>query len=299
MGRIIVTGAHGFTGHYLVQRLLASDHEVYGFVRGQHQSSQRCAYPLYDIDLLDADGLADAVKEIRPQAVIHLAAIAFVAHGDVENMYHTNVIGTRNLLEALLNVAGSLQNLILTSSANVYGNQNSGALDECAPLRPTNDYAITKVTMEFIARIYSTRLPITIVRPFNYTGVGQDDRFIIPKIVGHFRRRERVIELGDISVERDFSDVRDVVDRYVRLLECSPDPGAVFNVCSGKSISLRDVISLASRLSGHDLEVRTNPTFLRHGEVRTLYGSDSRLKSQIGEVSRLPFEKTLRWMLEQ
>lgn len=298
MGRIIVTGAHGFTGRYLVQRLLAAGQEVHGFVRATQLETQQCPYPVYDIDLLDADGLAAAVKEIRPQAVVHLAAIAFVAHDDVENMYRTNIVGTRNLLQALLNASDELNTVLLASSANVYGNQNSGALDENSPFMPANDYAVSKVTMELMAQLYTERLPITIVRPFNYTGIGQSHQFIIPKIVDHFRRREPAIELGDISVERDFSDVRDVVDRYARLLECNSGHGTVFNVCSGQSISLREVISLASRLSGHDLEVRTNPAFLRIGEVRALYGSDRKLQNQIGEVSRLSFEETLRWMLE-
>jgi len=299
MGRIIVTGAHGFTGRYLVQHLLDAGKEVHAFIRRLHVEADRYPYPLYDIDLLDADGLANAIRNIRPQAVVHLAAIAFVAHGDVESIYRTNIVGTRNLLQALLNVGDDLQAVMLASSANVYGNQTPGALDEASPLLPTNDYAVSKLTMEFVAQLYSDRLPVTIVRPFNYTGVGQSTHFVIPKIVEHFRRREPALELGDISVERDFSDVRDVVDRYARILDSNPAQGAVFNVCSGRSISLSEVIRLASKLSGHDLEVRTNPAFLRHGEVRALYGSDSKLQNQIGDVSRVPFEETLRWMLDR
>ena len=141
-------------------------------------------------------------------------------------------------------------------------------------------------------------MPIVITRPFNYTGVGQAESFLLPKIVDHFRRGAEVIELGNVDVWRDFSDVRAVAQAYRRLLEACP-AGSTVNVCSGKSYSLREVIATAERISGRSIEVLSNPAFVRANEVKTLCGDASKLRAIIGDWASPPLEVTLRWMLEQ
>jgi nucleoside-diphosphate-sugar epimerase len=187
--------------------------------------------------------------------------------------------------------------VLFASSANVYGNQE-GILSEDNPLQPANDYGISKAAMEFVAKLYLDRLPIIIARPFNYTGVGQTTDFVLPKIVHHARTRSPVIELGNIDVERDFSDVRAVADAYVRLLDCPAAIGGTFNVCSGRHHSLREVIALVEEISNQPMKVEVNPAFVRRNEVQRLYGDNSRLSQTIGALNMPPLSETLQWMLE-
>jgi nucleoside-diphosphate-sugar epimerase len=150
--------------------------------------------------------------------------------------------------------------------------------------------------MEYMARLWMDKLPITITRPFNYTGLGQGENFLLPKIVSHFKRRADRLELGNLDVERDFSDVRTVVEAYVRLLEYAP-AGQTFNVCSGKAHSLRDVLAMVAQLSGHQLEVQVNPAFVRANEVKRLTGNAAKLQTCVGVLPAIPLHDTLAWML--
>lgn len=290
--RVLVTGSEGFTGHYLVAELKAAGHEVIGL--GSHASS---APGYIQSDLTDAGTLKAALADAQPDVVVHLAALAFVGHGDPNGFYQVNLMGTRNLLEAVAASGKTPESVLLASSANVYGNQAEGVLDERTPPAPANDYAVSKVAMEYMAKTWLPNLPITLVRPFNYTGVGQADNFLLPKIVSHFKRKASVIELGNLDVWRDFSDVRAVVQAYRKLIEKQP-VGETFNVASGKTYSLREVLALCTELSGHELEVQVNPAFVRANEVKTLCGDAGKLRECIGEWDTPELKDTLRWMLE-
>lgn len=300
--RVLLTGAHGFTGAHLVPQLQAAGWEVWAVDRIQHGANsvvppERCV----QADLLDDVALQAAVQRVAPQAVIHLAAIAFVGHGSADDFYRVNLVGTRHLLQALAQLPVKPQCVLLASSANIYGNNQEGALPETAPAHPANDYAVSKLAMEHMARLWTPQLPVVMVRPFNYTGLGQSPQFLIPKIVEHARRRAPVIELGNLDVDRDFSDVRDVAAAYVRLLgHASHDPLAarVFNVGSGRTYSLREVLAQVQAISGHTMDVRVNPAFVRANEVRTLRADTSALEAAIGEWRQHRLEDTLHWMLE-
>lgn len=297
MKRILITGAQGFTGLHLLDRLSCEGHELHGLVHHPAPALHAALHQEHVADLRDLSALERVVAKVEPDQVIHLAAISFVAHGDAGELYSSNILGTRNLLEALANTPSRPDVVLLASSANIYGNQREGVLDETMPPEPANDYGITKLTCEMLGRLYADRLPIITVRPFNYTGRGQSEQFIIPKIIAHAKARKPIIELGNIDVARDFSDVRTVVDSYARLLTATDAIGGVFNVCSGEAHSLREVIDLVSRISGHTMEIRINPAFFRSHEVRTLCGSRKRLESMIGAVSVPSLEQTISWML--
>lgn len=284
----LVTGHAGFTGRYVATALAAAGYRVEGLVDPDTGET---------VDLLDRDRIRSAVSALNPDVVIHLAAISFVAHGDVDAMYRVNVVGTRNLLEALAAQASPPRIVVLASSANVYGNATPGAISERAVPTPANDYAVSKLAMEHMARLWQERLPIVVTRPFNYTGRSQGEHFLIPKIVSHFRRRARTIELGNIDVSRDFSDVRTVAEVYRRLVELGP-AGEIANICSGIGHSLSDVILMMQEISGHEIEVRVNPAFVRSGEIKTLVGDKTHLEQLVGRMSGVPFVDTLRWMYE-
>lgn len=294
--RLLLTGSSGFTGRYVRAELERAGWHVTGLGHAAH--ARETSPDERAVDLLDREAVARTVAEVRPDAVIHLAAIAFVAHGDVDAIYRCNVVGTRHLLEALAALPRTPRAVILASSANVYGNATVEPIDEDTPPAPANDYAVSKLAMEYMARLWCERLPLVLVRPFNYTGVGQSPQFLIPKIVDHFRRRAAAIELGNLEVWREFQDVRAVAECYRRLLEAAPPSGSVFNLCIGQAWSLREVLTMMETIAGYRIEVRVNPAYVRDNEVRRLVGSAARLAAAIGPLPAIPLADTLRWMYE-
>ena len=281
--RILVTGLNGFTGQHVGLTLKNRGHQVFGLTS----------------DLTDAQAVISEVSELKVEAVVHLAAIAFVGHGNINDIYNINLQGTRNLLEALPKNSEGIKHIVLASSANIYGNSSEGSLGELSPANPANDYAVSKYAMELMAKLWCDRLPITIVRPFNYTGVGQADNFLIPKIVKHFKANEPVIELGNLDVWREFNDVRFVADCYVKIIKQQNfTSGRVINICTGKTYSLREVVGICEKNTGHKVELCVNPLFVRENEVRVLKGDNKLLESVIGRSVQYDLEQTLKWMLD-
>ncbi|HVX03778.1 MAG TPA: NAD-dependent epimerase/dehydratase family protein [Rhodanobacteraceae bacterium] len=289
--RALLTGCHGFTGRYVAAALQAAGYEVIGLAHDGDPPREG----VLRANLLDRDAVTRAVAEARADAVVHLAAISFVAHGDADEIYRTNIAGTRNLLEALAACDHKPASVVLASSANIYGNAKVEPITETTPPAPANDYAVSKLAMEYMARLWMDRLPITVVRPFNYTGVGQGKQFLIPKIVAHFQRGDRIIELGNTDVARDFSDVRDVARAYAAIVTKAP-AGETINICSGTAHSLGDVLDMMAKIAGYAIEVRVNPAFVRGNEVKRLVGSNARLQAVAGFAPAIPLVETLRWM---
>lgn len=272
---------------------MRAGHEVCGIV---HKEEANFPWQVTACDLLDLDALTQTLADQKPDAVAHLAAISFVQHGDARTIYQTNVVGTRNLLEAIGRAGCNPHAVLLASSANVYGNTDCGVVDEQVAPSPINDYAISKLAMEWVARMWEGRLPITIVRPFNYTGAGQAKHFLLPKIVSHFQEKASRIELGNLHVVRDFSDVRTVVSVYRRLLD-GHSAGKTLNVCSGIGYSLQDILAMMLDLTGHNIDVAVNPNFVRPNEVHKLVGSRQALEMALGPIQPVPLRDTLAWML--
>lgn len=277
--RILLTGANGFTGKHFTALAISNGHEV---------------IPLKS-NLNDVASLNQEVLSVAPTAVVHLAAITFVAHYDVDEIYRVNVVGTRNLLRCLVNLDSAPTAVLLASSANIYGNSLKEMIDESTTPSPANDYAVSKLAMEYMAKLWMDRLPIFITRPFNYSGVGQSPQFLLPKIVNHFQRGERIIELGNVDVERDFSDVRFVSKAYLALLEKCP-VGETINICSGTANSLKDVLVTMNNIAGYEIEVQVNPSFVRANDVKKLFGSNNKLKSYVPELVDISLWETLSWM---
>lgn len=280
MSKLLLTGASGFTGQHFTKAAQQAGYEV---------------LPL-SADLTDAKAVAAETAAAAPDFVVHLAAISAVTHTDEEALYRVNLFGTLNLLEALVTLHHPPKRILLASSANVYGNADKSPIDESSCPAPVSHYAMSKLAMEFMSARFADRLSLLIVRPFNYTGVGHDVRFVIPKLVEHFVRRAETIELGNLDVEREFNDVRTVCEAYLRLLQLG-QPGQTYNVCSGQPVSLKSVIDALRRNTGHDLQVNVNPDFIRANEVYRLCGNPSKLEACIGQLQHPPLEDTLRWML--
>lgn len=294
--RVLVTGVNGFTGSYLVKSLNYHGFEVHGF--GRRESSFDTPLISHLGDLLDSVRVCEIVHRVKPEYVVHLAGVSFVAHGDAESIYRANLIGTRHLLEALCSLPSAPNCVLLASSANIYGNSTEGVMLEGTPPDPANDYAVSKLGMEYLSRLYVDRLPIVITRPFNYTGVGQSSSFLLPKIVHHAVARMDTIELGNLEVARDFSDVRMIAEAYARLLREPNAIGSCFNVCTGRAYTLREVLEIVEGLSGHRMEVKVSRNLVRSNEVRVLLGSNLRLKSVVGSLPEYDLKNTLKWMIE-
>jgi nucleoside-diphosphate-sugar epimerase len=285
-GRVLLTGATGFTGRHLRPALEGVGHTV---IDAENTGAT--------FDLTRPETVAEVVRATRPDYVIHLAALSFVGHGDAAGFYAVNTVGTTHLLEALLAAPQPVRRVVVASSANIYGNAEVEPITEDTPPAPVNHYAASKLAMEHLVRTYAARLPLVMTRPFNYTGAGQAESFLVPKLVAHFARRAPAIELGNIDVVRDFSDVRAVAQAYVRLLGAEV-PGGVVNLCSGTGRSLRWILEQLTELSGHALEIKVNPAFVRTAEVHRLVGSPARMRAALGELPHQDFRATLAWMLE-
>jgi GDP-6-deoxy-D-talose 4-dehydrogenase len=291
--RVLVTGACGFTGTYLCPALERHGYEVHRVVHGSER-----AIDAADCDLTDPVAVRSLVNAIKPNVVFHLAAISFIGHGNVNAFYAVNVVGTSNLLEAVSELGDQVTKVVLASSANVYGQSPDSPVHEDVCPRPVNHYACSKLAMEHIAATWFDRMPVIIARPFNYTGPGQSESFVIPKIVAHFARREPVLELGNVDVSRDFGDVRDVVDAYIALLH-SDAVSTIINICTGASVSLRAVIDHLVQLAGHTPEIRVDPALVRANDITTLFGNPDRLNSIIGERNLRPISRTLADMFSE
>ena len=291
--RALITGIHGFTGRYMAQVLADAGYRVFGTVLSANDSGG----DLVAVDLADLDAVVRMVEAVQPDVVVHLAAIAFVAHADVEAIYRVNIVGTRNLLTALASLAKKPSAVLLASSANIYGNTDVEPITEDVMPAPANDYAVSKLAMEYMARLWMDRLPVMLVRPFNYTGLGQHENFLLPKIVSHFRRGARDIELGNLNVARDFSDVRMVTDSYGKLVALGDAAaGHTVNICSGVAYTLQQVLDLMADIAGYRINVHVNPAFVRGNEVARLVGSNAKLQAHTGPLALRPLEETLRWM---
>lgn len=276
--KILITGLTGFTGLYLKQELEQHGHQVVGLAA----------------DLTNWGAVEAEVCELQPDAVIHLAAISFVPAGESLDVYAVNTLGAQGLLEAFTRLACPPKKIILASSANVYG-MREGIVDETMCPQPINHYGCSKLAMEHIAATYHEKLPIIISRPFNYTGIGQPDNFLIPKIVKHFVEKRPVIELGNIDVERDFSDVRWIAGGYRALLE-SGVPGECYNLCSGQVWSIETILRTLERITGHHLEVKVNPAFVRSNDIKHQGGNAEKLLALRTMPKAPDFSQTLQWM---
>ena len=293
---LLITGAAGFTGRHLVAA--ANQKGCRCIAMAQHKGQKvPGAHDTLIADLLDPESLEKAIVTAKPDYVVHLAAISFVAHGSAAEIYQVNQLGTLNLLDAIRKSAPEITKVMIASSANIYGNTTKLPITESVPPAPVNHYGMSKVTMEMATQLY-TDLPIVVTRPFNYTGCGQNPNFLIPKIVTAFKAGKKEIELGNLDVSRDFSDVRDVVAGYLRLLE-TENTALTYNICSGTATSLLSVVETLNDLAGYKIQVCVNPDFVRDNEIKMLYGSPALLEGAVGTYRKYTLTDTLAWMFTE
>lgn len=285
--RVFITGINGFTGFHLENELRSVGFQVYGscFSKPLYEHHFQC-------NILDKAQLSEALLRVRPHYVVHLAAISFVHSKNVVGIYETNILGTLNLLDALDDLKLNVTKILVASSAAVYGNIGSELSEEMTP-KPVNHYGNSKLAMEHLVANYFDRFNILIPRPFNYTGIGQEDHFLIPKIVKHFREKSETISLGNLHTFREYNNVRFLTEIYRDLL-LSDCASTVVNVASGITYSIHDILNLMEKISGHSVKIVVNPEFVRKNEINELKGSTKKLRAILHrDLNSVPIEETL------
>jgi nucleoside-diphosphate-sugar epimerase len=287
--KLLIFGIDSFSGRYIKEHLC--EYDIYGT---SHTSSSD---KVYKCDITSLDDIEFVLSSVKPDYILHLAAISFVAHGSSEEFYRVNTIGTLNILNTLIKLNQNPKKIILASSATVYGDQGKEILDESMCPTPANHYGASKYAMESMAKAFFDRLNIIITRPFNYTGKNQELHFLIPKIVSHYKDGKKEIELGNIDVSREFNDIEYVAEVYKRLL-ISDKKSIIVNIASSRAIKLSSIIDMMNEIAGYDIKININQKFVRKDDIKILIGSNKKLTSLIGDVKQKEFKELLGEMFE-
>jgi GDP-4-dehydro-6-deoxy-D-mannose reductase len=295
---ILLIGASGFAGGHFREIATAAGLEV--------ASAARHDQPLR-VDLLEPDTIAAAIREAEPDAVVNLAGSASVAasFSDPAGAFAVNALGTVHLLDVVAAERPDAY-VLCVSSGEVYGPPEPGELPfrEDREPRPLSPYGASKAAMEVVCdqRARCDGMRIGIVRAFNHTGPGQSDSFAASSFARQVAEAERdgreraVLSAGNLNVERDFSDVRDVAAAYVAL--CEPGVSGTFNACSGRAVAVRELVDRIADASPLEVVVETDPERVREGEAPTAFGSYEKLRAETGWGPRIPLERTARDLLE-
>jgi GDP-4-dehydro-6-deoxy-D-mannose reductase len=307
--RVLITGADGFVGRRLAAFLAD---EVGASVLGIDMAParregpwDRCDFEICNI--LERESVFSNVKRFRPDYVFHLAAQSSVGLSwkDPELTYRIALSGQSNLLDALRENAPEAV-VHIACSAEEYGRVRDEDIPirEDQPLRPASPYALSKVMQEyhsvFCHHAYGTKVIVT--RAFNMTGPGQSPVFVVSDFAKQIAEaeaglREPVIKVGNLEARRDFSDVRDLVEVYWSLLQKGV-PGEVYNVCSGRDHSIREILDILLCLSKADIKVETDPSRMREVDIPVLRGDNGKLKKLLDWVPGISMEKTLQDVLD-
>jgi len=312
--RVLITGGEGFAGSHLLDLLLGeSTPPKVSCLVHPDSDLENLAHATDRIDVIRTDirdrkAVSDAVARSRPDAVYHLAGIAFVpsASSNPAAVYEVNLLGTLNLLEALRENA-PYSSTLLVSSAEVYGVLEPGSdpLTEDDPLRPVNHYGVSKASMELCALPYTRgegALHLVLVRPFNHIGPRQSPQFVVSSFCRQIAKIEAgledpVLRVGNLEARRDFTDVRDVVRGYRILLEKGACTGA-YNLSSGRAPSVREVVERIIALAGVDVDLQVESGRLRSTDNPLALGSSAKARKETGWEPKIPLDTSLADTLE-
>jgi GDP-4-dehydro-6-deoxy-D-mannose reductase len=279
-GPVLVTGAGGFVGHYLRDTLGDS-------------------FVPFEGDVLDTAALGAAVREARPSGVVHLAAESSVAGSweDAARVWTVNVVGTVNVLEAVQREQPGAR-VLFPSTGEVYGRAERVPASEDEPVAPLSPYAASKAAAELACAqaVRGSGIDVVVARAFNHEGPGRDERFAVGSWTRQIVRLEAegggTLLVGDLSAERDLTDVRDVCGAYVLLLD--PDvPAGIYNVASGRAVAMRRVLELLVEKSKVPIKVQQEEARLRRADIPRLSGDPTRLRAATGWAPTIPLEDTL------
>jgi GDP-4-dehydro-6-deoxy-D-mannose reductase len=297
--RVLITGATGFVGIYLVSHLSEAypGWQVIGTTRHDAQANSR--YIL--CDLRDAGAVAALIERTKPEMIVHLAGQSNVplSLADPETTLVNNILGTLHLLDAC-RVHAPHARLLIVSSSEVYGPTPPEAqpLREERPLHPINPYAVSKAAQEMLALQYahSYDLDVVVARPFNHIGPGQTDRFVVSafarQVVEVERGERQAIAVGNLDAARDFTDVRDVVRAYALLLERG-ERGGIYNIGQGTAVVVGDLLDMLCHLAPVAITIERDPARLRPSEAPVMMADTTRLRQATGWQPEIPLARSL------
>ena len=299
--RALITGVNGFVGKYLVQELQEKGYSVSGIGMGQFNFP---GVSYKNANIMDRMALGQAMEELNPDIVFHLAGLASVSHSwrDPKSSFEVNVIGTINLLESLK--GREVQSIVYVGSSELYGpgRRLGEKFSELTPPNPQNPYATSKYAAERIAlqlgQVY--KLPVIITRPFNHIGVGQNEGFVVPDFARQIieaSKRDESIRVGRLDVYRDFTDVRDIVCAY-RMLAEKGQAGETYNICSGVGRKISDILDLMRTEYGN-LDVELDESKMRPVENIYSVGNNDKIRAAIGWEPFYIIEDSLRAVLDE
>jgi GDP-4-dehydro-6-deoxy-D-mannose reductase len=308
----LITGITGFAGSHMAELLLNQGHEVFGIVRWRSRSENinhlQNKVHLLEADLLDLKSLQDVMLSVRPDYIFHLAAQSFVPASWTSPAVtmETNAVGSCNLFEAIR--TAQINPLIqVACSSEEYGLvlENEVPIKETNPLRPLSPYAVSKVALDYLGYQYfrSYGLKIVRTRGFNHEGPRRGEVFVTSTFAKQIamiekRLQEPVIWTGDLSTQRDFTDVRDMVRGYLLALQ-KGEPGEVYNLASGKAWVIKDMLDYLISLSTvKNIEVKQDPKRMRPSDVPILLGDNSKFVSKTGWKPQIDFRQTLKDTLD-
>ena len=273
--KILITGASGFIGKYVLKKIKDNDLDFLAIdtqkVLDVSSENQRV------ISLLDKENLGEVIKWYKPNVIVHLAAIALVTHKNTGEIYNVNVQGTENLLESAQNYCDKNIRVILASTAGVYGNQNVDKYEEGLSYNPANHYSYSKMITEYISKQYKEDLDIVTIRPFNIIGVGQSEKFLVPKLVEHFADKKEKLSVGNISSFRDYVDVEYCAEVIMELISRKKLDFDILNICSGIPTNGEMIIQLLQEITDFKPEIEISSDFVRKNEVWRMIGDTTRL----------------------
>jgi GDP-4-dehydro-6-deoxy-D-mannose reductase len=302
--RILITGATGFAGSHLVDRLLAAGHELFAL---HHQQTTHQALPHHERlqgiegDLLDQALLETAVSTARPDIIYHLAGQAYPARSweIPAQTIAVNTGGTANLLQAA--VKWGRPRVVVVTSAEVYGEINADDLPvtEETPAQPRHPYGISKLAAGQLVSLYWQRyqLPVVEARPFNHIGPRQALGFVVPDFASQLaaiklKQQPPTLSVGNLEAQRDFTDVRDVVRAYMLLAE-KGQPGWPYLICSGQPVSIHYLLITLADLAAVEINISYDPVRMRPSDIPCLYGSYARLQQDTGWQPQIHLRQSL------
>jgi GDP-4-dehydro-6-deoxy-D-mannose reductase len=300
---VLVTGAGGFAGSYLLE-LLESSREVVGWSRSAPPGALNALAEWERVDLLDRRRVRDAIRELRPDAVYHLAGVTHVAESwnDTAKPLAGNVLATHYLFDALRRAAVPCR-VLVTGSATVYA-PSDRPITEDGAIAPASPYALSKLAQEQLA-LHAMRedgLDVIVTRSFNHTGPRQTPSFVAPSMARQIALIERgalepTIRVGNLEARRDLSDVRDVVRAYEALMNAGT-PGSVYNVASGQGRTIGSILDALVSRARVPLRIETDPGRLRAQDTPALVGDSTRLHQATGWQPEISFDRTMDDLLE-
>ncbi len=306
MKKVLITGAGGFVGTYLIRALQSSgDYEIFAAVYQATSdiSSLISADHIIAGDLTNLEFANSLIKQSNPDIVYHLAALS-VVHNSVEKALGVmtgNTAISYNILESIKQYAPHARFLAICS-ANEYGavQDKTKPISETTPLRPLNPYAVSKVTQEMLALQYclADNLDCVIIRPFNHTGPGQTTDFVIPRLATQFAKIEKglippIVEVGNLDSVRDFTDVSDMVDGYIKAAELGVK-GEIYNIGSGEGHTIQEILDILQTLCSVKVEIKINDSYVRTSDVPILIADASKFKNLTAWSPKVPLIETIK-----